>query len=269
MAHAASIYGLAIAIPVAVWWAATLLVFMLVGMKRSTRGYSLLGTTALGFVALGFLGLVRDDNSFMGAVGAFVAALLVWGWLEATYLLGAVTGPRAQACPEGCSVWERFRYGVLASLYHELSVIAAGFVLIVMHWDATNDIGLWAFLVLWAMRWSAKLNLFLGVPRFNDAFLPEHLRYLTTFMVQRPLNALFPFSVLFGTLAAVAFAWSAWTAAGDFGVVRGSLVASLIALGLLEHWLMVLPIDDSFLWSLARRRSRRWPRRALPVPAGR
>ncbi len=32
--------------------------------------------------------------------------------------------------------------------------------------------------MLWAMRQSAKLNLFLGVRNLSDELLPPHLRYL-------------------------------------------------------------------------------------------
>ena len=46
--------------------------------------------------------------------------------------------------------------------------------------DGANQVGLWTFVILWAMRQSAKLNVFLGVRNLSEEFLPEHLRYLET-----------------------------------------------------------------------------------------
>ena len=40
---------------------------------------------------------------------------------------------------------------------------------------------LWAFTVLWLMRWSSKLNLVLGVRNYNRSWLPSHLAYVDSY----------------------------------------------------------------------------------------
>ena len=65
---------------------------------------------------------------------------------------------------------------------------------------------MWTYLVLWGMRQSAKLNLFLGVRNLGVEFLPQHLRYLQSFFRRRAMNALFPLSIVAATLLVVLLA---------------------------------------------------------------
>jgi hypothetical protein len=93
------------------------------------------------------------------------------------------------------------------------------------------------------MRQSAKLNVFLGVRNLNADFLPEHLKYLQTYFVRAPMNALLPVSVAAATLVAIPL-WQAALApgAGAYEVASLTLVASLLSLAILEHALLVLPL---------------------------
>ena len=50
------------------------------------------------------------------------------------------------------------------------------------------------------MHQSAKLNMFFGVPNLGEEMLPEHLRYLASFMTRRPMNMFFPVSVTVSTI---------------------------------------------------------------------
>ena len=106
-------------------------------------------------------------------------------------------------------------------------------------------------MVLWVMRLSAKLNVFLGVPNLNEEFLPEHLRYLKSFLTKKPMNLLFPVSVTLATIV---------TRAGRAGCRgrrkrarssrrRCTFLGTLLALAILEHWFLVLPLPDAALWS--------------------
>ena len=61
-------------------------------------------------------------------------------------------------------------------LYHELAIVATALAVVAVTWGGANQVGTWTFLLLWAMRLSAKLNVFLGVPNLTEQFLPEHLR---------------------------------------------------------------------------------------------
>jgi len=104
------------------------------------------------------------------------------------------------------------------------------------------------------MRQSAKLNVFLGVRNLNADFLPDHLKYLQTYFVRAPMNALFPLSVAAATLAAVPL-WQGAVApeSGAFVIASRTLVASLLTLAILEHALLVLPLPAERLWAWAMR----------------
>jgi putative photosynthetic complex assembly protein 2 len=98
------------------------------------------------------------------------------------------------------------------------------------------------------MRGSAKLNLHLGVRNLGEAFLPDRLRYLSSFFRRRPMNLLFPVSVVAGSWLAIEFAARALGADTDHAAVGHAMLATLCALAMLEHWLMVLPLPPEALW---------------------
>jgi putative photosynthetic complex assembly protein 2 len=138
------------------------------------------------------------------------------------------------------------------SLYHEVSIVLTGALLLALTWGEPNMVGFWAFVVLWLMRWSAKLNVFLGVPNLNIEWLPEHLRFLQSYMGQRSMNHLFPLSVTIATVVVVLLLGEAAAAgASAFDTVALTLIATLLALAVLEHWFLVLPLPDEALWAWA------------------
>jgi putative photosynthetic complex assembly protein 2 len=195
------------------------------------------------------------DPSPGAAYAGFVAALLVWGWVELAFLTGLVTGPNLHPCPPGIREWERFvrAWGTVA--YHEMLLAALLIGLWVWSDGAAQPYGFWTFAVLYGARISAKLNLYFGVPRINTEFLPRALGHLASHFRISRLNWLFPLSV-----TALTFATALWldrlADATTPGEITGhALLAAITALALVEHWLMVLPLPDAKLW--------RW---MLPAP---
>ncbi len=242
-------YALPIMFAIAAWWLSTVVIIYRAGMPRRTHIATLLGATVVLLIALYLLFISRNDTSVTGAYLAFLGGLAIWGWHEVSYLFGFISGPRPEACPPDCRGWKRFVLGVKTCLYHELAVVATAGVLAAALWQAENKVGLWTFVVLWLMRWSAKLNIFLGVRNLHDEFWPEHLSYLKSFVRQRPMNELFPVSIVFATAAAILLVISAVSAGDDLAVRAGAtLLATLLSLALLEHWLLVLRINDDALW---------------------
>ncbi len=235
-----------------VWWLSTGVVLYLGRLPRRTFRWTLLGASLLLLVALGTLASQSASTDLLNAYLAFTCAVLVWGWLEMTYFMGLVTGPHKAPCPVGYSNWQRFGLAVQTSLYHELAVIGMAALIVWLTWGEPNQVGTWTFMVLWWMRWSAKLNLFFGMPYLNEDWLPEHLRLLTSFIKKKPINLLFPVSV---TVATVVAALLLETALGPgmqpFAAVALTLIATLLALGILEHWFLVLPLADAALWKWA------------------
>jgi putative photosynthetic complex assembly protein 2 len=63
------------------------------------------------------------------------------------------------------------------------------------------------------------------------------------------MNPLFPISVTLGTGAAVLVWWHlAEGQVSAFDTAGLSLVGTMLALGALEHWLLVLPLPTEALW---------------------
>ena len=236
-----------------IWWFSTGVVLLLNGMPRTTFRWSVLISSVLAIAALYGLMHTASTLSIVNAYCAFTCALLVWGWHELTFLTGWLTGPRRQAC-KAASGWPRFTQAVAAILWHELAMLASGLLIAAITWNAANQIGLWTFLVLWVMRTSAKLNLFFGVRNLSEEFLPAHLTYMGSYFKRRAMNAFLPVSIVLSTLALVLIGLRAMNSetlpAETVGLI---LVGSMLAMAILEHFLLVLPLPSTALWRWAMR----------------
>lgn len=240
-------HGLPALYAVFLWWFSTGLILHLDGLRRETFRASMAGATLLLGAALAGLWWVADDTSVPAAYLGFSFAVLAWGWIELAFLTGWVTGPRRTALPPGLAGWARARAALEAVLWHELAILGLGAAIAAICWGAANQVGLWTYLVLWVMRSSAKLNIFLGVRNLGEAFLPDHLRYLESYFARRPMNLLFPFAVIGSVLAGALILAEA--AAGEPGRAVGlTLVGTMLALAIIEHMFMVLPIPAEALW---------------------
>jgi putative photosynthetic complex assembly protein 2 len=253
-------YAVPVLFTLAMWWASTGLILILVRLPRATFRVSVLAATVV--LGLGIHGLSSSsgDASVTGAYVAFASALGVWSWLEVTFLLGLITGPRKDACPAGCHGSRHFRHSVEAVIYHEVAILAGAALVTTITWDGVNQIGCWTFMVLWIMRLSAKLNLFLGVPNRGEQFLPPHLVYLKSFFGRRSMNGLFPVSITGTTLlAGFLIARAALNGVTEFEITGYSLLVTLVLLALIEHWFMVLPLPSERLWQWQKTRTKAPP----------
>jgi putative photosynthetic complex assembly protein 2 len=238
-----------------VWWFGTGIVMLLDGLPRRTHRASLVLATLVALGALACIEAAADDTGVAGAYAGFVCAVLVWGWHELAFLTGWLTGPRKRACSAPTHAPTRLAQAVQAILWHELAIIAMGGAIAALTWGASNQVATWTFVLLWAMRLSAKLNLYLGVRNLGEEFLPAHLAYLGSYFRRRRMNALLPLTLLAGSAVAAALVIGALQAEGA-ARVGGLLVASMLVLALLEHVMMVVPLPQSWLW--------RWALRAQP-----
>jgi putative photosynthetic complex assembly protein 2 len=246
----ASQYGLPVLYALFLWWFSTGLILYLDGLPRRTFRWTMLGATALLVVALGLLAADVTDRSVFGVYLAFTCGLAVWGWNEVAFLLGYLSGPNRQPCPDGVSGWPRLVLAVRTILYHELAILAGAAVLAALTWDAPNQIATWTYLLLWGMRLSTKINVFLGVPNLSEEFLPAHLDFLPSYFRRRPMNLFFPVAVTVSTLLLFLLVYSTAGGGADAYAATGmTFLATMVALGLLEHWFLVLPLPASALWS--------------------
>src|SRR5271165_5089388 len=208
-----SVYALPVLFTLFVWWFSTGIILIVGGMPKRTFRWSMLIATLVLFGSLYGLAATRNDTSIAGAYTAFTCAVLVWAWQETGFLLGFVTGPRQVPCPIGARGWRRAGLALQTILYNELAVVALACAVLALTWGGTNLVGTGTFMILWAMRQSAKLNLFLGVRNLSEEFLPPHLRYLETYFSRKPLNVLLPVSLL----ASTTLTWIVWKRAVTAG----------------------------------------------------
>ncbi|MGF1463413.1 MAG: putative photosynthetic complex assembly protein PuhE [Maricaulaceae bacterium] len=231
------------------WWASTGLILWIGRKGEGVIHFSMGAASAFLFVAV--WGVVWSaDRSGPGAMYAgFASALMIWGWHEMIFLFGYLTGSRRTPCPPGVRGWTRFRLAAQTVMRHEVALALNLVILVAMVWGQENPIAACTFGVLWAMRLSAKLNIFFGVAQFSDEFLPKNLIYLRSYFGEARGNAFYPFA-LGGAVFVAALIWSA---AGDSALAVGertgwALLGGLLSLAIVEHVFLVVPIQDTKLW---------------------
>jgi len=227
-------------------------VILLNRMSRTAIAMSLVISSALGLGALAGLSHTAHQTGVLGAYCAFTCALLAWGWNELSFLTGWITGPQKTAILKETAGWPRFVASFKAVVWHELAILLVGLAIVWITWDAPNQVGTGTYLVLWVMRTSAKLNLFFGVRNLSEEFLPTHLAYLESFFKRRRMNAFFPFAVACACACLwllVDYANQASTTPAQ--VVGAVLVGTMLALAIVEHLMLVLPLDTTAMWRWA------------------
>jgi len=189
-----------------------------------------------------------QELTIAGAYCSFTCAIIIWGWQELAFLFGYITGSRRSDCPADIGGMHRAWYAFQTINYHELTLLVLGLILFLINLESVNQTGFWTYIILWGMRQSTKVNIYLGVLNFNEAFLPQHLKYLITYFRRRAMNLLMPISIL----ASLLFLIPIWTRAASesslYEMTSSVLLGTLLALGLLEHLFLVLPFPNEWLW---------------------
>ncbi|KEO90144.1 photosynthetic complex assembly protein 2 [Erythrobacter longus] len=247
-------------VTLAIWFMATGLIAFFANRGTDTRGHGTFRrSVAVGGIA-GIAGLVAILlASTMVSVAAvylsFVGALMVWGWHEIGFLTGAAAGPRRKAQTLGARGVERFTQASATVMHHELALAFTALMLISLSWNAPNQIGATVFVLMFGLRISSKINLFVGVPNTTTEMMPAHLGYLKSYFGANRMTVLLAVSILGITALAAWFANLAMTApAGSPEMVGASLLTALCLLGTLEHLFLALPFRDGMLWGWAFKR---------------
>lgn len=251
------------------WWFATGILLWRVRYADNAGGDAHFRSVIYGLPML-FAGIVGlhlslTDTSVTGVYCAFLSALGIWGWIELAFLSGAITGPNIRPCPPNTPLLDRFQRAVGTIAYHEALLIAALVLIGYASYNMPNHFSFLTFAVLFFARLSAKLNLFLGVPRINVEFLPRPLAHLASHFRYAKMNSFFPIAVTALTFAAGCWmerAISADTQPRQIGFI---LLAALTLLALLEHWFMVLPLPDQHLWRWMMPAQKTKPAKATPL----
>ncbi len=226
---------------VALWAGLTALVAALNRRSPWPGRVALLASLPLLALAHHELWATAGDGSVAGAYRAFLAGTAIWAWHELAFYCGVLTGPWREPCPPQARGAGRVGYALGTHLYHELAVIAELGLMLWLLAGQTNAIGPLVFILSWAQQHSAKLNVLLGVPALNVELFPPHLRYLGSFWRRRAPSAFFVPSVSVATLLAIMLWLAAHAHRFEPAGVRLALLAALVSLGALEHWLLALP----------------------------
>ncbi len=234
------------------WFVSTGAIIWLDNLPRRTFRWSMIGAALVALIGLAAVAITSADASITGAYIAFAAATAIWGWHEMSFLMGYVSGPNRAPEAPGLTGWARFRSASATLIHHEVALVATGALLYAIVWNQPNRLAADAFALLYLMRLSTKLNIFLGVPNLSTDIMPAHLAYLKSYFRTARMNALFPVS-----LAASAWlSWVLWQAgvaapAGSGESAAAMMLFTLTAVALLEHLFIMLPLRDSVLWRWA------------------
>ena len=239
-----------------VWWFATGALLWLVSATRERSALILSAATLVLVCAGAGLAQSASQTTLSAVYVSFLCGIVIWGWNELAFLSGWITGPERNPLPEGVGSWERFSRATGTVIYHELVLLLTLGVMAALTWNAPNQIGLWTCLILWVMRLSSKFNIFLGVKNVAEEFLPPHLIYLKSYFRKRPMNWLFPISVIAGGGVVGALGREALLASSDAEAAGYTLLTTLLVLALIEHLFLVLPMNETALWRWAMKTQR-------------
>jgi len=238
---------IAVLVAMFVWWFSTGAVFLLV--RRGAKHEWLVAgvATVLALMALVGLYVSAGMDTVAGAYLAFGSALTVWAWHEVMFLFGFIAGPRRFSATEGLTGGDRFREAFATVRDHELAIAATAVLVVLLTSGAVNTVGLWTFVLLWVMRISVKLSIYLGARHSLSAMMPARQAYLTTYFRTDRTTPFLPVAI---TLALAVFVWLCGLGAAAEGAqaVGIALVATLLGLAIVEHVFLLLPLPDSVLW---------------------
>jgi len=240
---------------IAAWWLATGVVIVLARQGDRRFGMVMALVTLIAFAGLAGLAFTLDGKTTASAYAAFFSALALWAWHETTFLIGLVTGPRRIGIADLPVETSRFRAAFLTVRDHELALAATAIAMLLFMHDADNKTGLMTFLLLWVMRISTKLNIFMGAQYAVSDMLPERLAYLKSYFRTDRTSRWFYVSL---TGSFLLFSYLVVLVSGSqtsHDTVKWSLLATFAGLALVEHLFLVLPVKDSALWSWAMARS--------------
>ena len=237
---------------VLVWWSSTGLLIVLVGRGPEVRRWAAIGLTVITLGATVAVLALREEASIVGAYLGFALGIALWAWHEAMLLFGYISGPRQMECPPDLKGWDRFKTSLQVILHHELGIALHAAVILLLSFGAANQVAAATYVLLWGMRISAKLLIFLGARNVSDAFLPAHLKYLSTYFNTARTTRFVPvFLVVTSSVAVVLLTLGFRQAVGSYDATVFLLLGTLALLAAFEHLALIVPLHEERLWSWA------------------
>ncbi len=245
-------YVMPVLFVILLWWSSTGAILWLArGLDKQMNSRLIIMSV---FCFIGFGGLITSTfyNEVWAVYLAFVSALIIWGWVEFTFLAGLITGKTKETCPENINEKSRFVHAFNVINHHEFTLLGALIIIILIDMSGGSAMASKTFACMWLMRIGAKFAVFSGVPKLSIEMMPERLAYLQSYFRNDRIG--------WGYWASVV-GCSVFFAAGIYALLHVhygqvvhtqiTMLTALVGLALLEHIFMVLPIADSRLWSWA------------------
>ncbi len=232
----------------AFWWLSTGVIIYL-NFQSQFYGVVFWSALVLALVSGGVLFWFREAETVQGVYLSFTAASMVWAFVEISFYTGYIVGPAVRPIFSVGPSWMSFFKAVHRSVYHEGLVLGIVLVMSLVFWRARNKFGFYTFLLFWLMHQSAKLNIFLGVMNTGREFVPDSVSDMTHYMTVAHINWLFPISITLCTILSYRLLQLACSEAALWKKVGYVLTGVMAILAWLEHWLLVLPLNQS-LWDV-------------------
>ncbi len=239
------------------WWLSTGTILFAAGRQNPNTVPVMMVATILAITGIAGIWLSAAMDDVSGTYLGFLSALAVWAWHEASFLTGTIIGPRREACPAGLEGFARFKAAFMAVRDHEIAIALTGVLIIALSLGGGNLTGMWTFLLLWAMRITAKLVLFFGAPHVAVGMLPQRLAYLASYFRTDRTSAVLPAFIIAMVFVFAVLCHSAATASQNHDAISMTILATFLALAIIEHLFLVLPVSDSALWRWAMPREAR------------
>ena len=226
---------LALAVAVLLWWLMTGLALMSVHQPQALRQPIFLLATIFATVSIWGVEANAASHTTLATVIRFCHGAYYLGVAGTQLPHGLHHGAGEAPCHGVDDVAARFYNALGTTIYHEFLVVTVVGIVCVLGAGLPNPTIQNTLAVLWLMRWSTKLNLFFGVRHFNSQWLPDNMRYITSYL-RAGKNSWF---MLFSTTLA-AYCTYLLFSYGQIAVEPATalslfLIAWLAVLAVLEH----------------------------------
>jgi putative photosynthetic complex assembly protein 2 len=219
------------------WWLTTGVIVAMQATSMS-RNAGVLTCTALAGWGAWLLASRRHVATDRAATASFFGGALLWGWVTATLYTGWIAGPPEAATaplegpPGSLALAVQATWATWNSEVASLAAMAAAWFLTR---GGVNRVGFWTYIAFWVSLQSAKLNIFYGVKNPGTQFLPPQLAHLARFFGPLENSTFLPASLSVLTVATIGLLWRASRATDPKNRRGYALVATLVALAVVEH----------------------------------
>ncbi|MDG1932091.1 MAG: putative photosynthetic complex assembly protein PuhE [Luminiphilus sp.] len=250
---------LALAVAVLLWWLMTGLALMSVHQPPARKRAIFALVSLLALAALFGVEMNAARHTTSATIAGFAMGLVIWAWLELSYLMGYITGPIKRPAAASMRLPQRFYNALGTTIYHEVLVVGVVGIVCILGAGLPNPTIQNTLAVLWLMRWSTKLNLFLGVRHFNSQWLPDNMRYITSYLKAGKNSWFIFFSTIFAAYCTYLLFSFGQIAAEPASALSLFLVGWLAVLAVLEHCFLMMPMGETALWRWAEVNARKSP----------